>query len=426
MTVDIRDLFTIRSSVDYTKAWQFANRLELLDDCLKTLAVPNSQLLIYGESGVGKSSLGRQLFGLLNHRSDLFTYRNYKPLYTIDPHTCIWFNCHELIETDSDLILSLLRDESKDSIKARLEELSDGNETLKQVKDSFSAKFGGFGYSHEVARTTETIDIPELEASHQGLQLFHDFKNIIHHLTEASGFPLVIFLDEFHQVGTTDDFARIIKNLREVKFVFIGTSETFAELLQPHRQIARLVTNSYKEVPGILEEDVRQFFRTVEENSQNEYRFDDEFLDFVVEYSDGYPWLMQQFGYFSLEHFLDQNRGIDHQVTLTRDDLFPVIPKIAEVVAMANQQRLLRLDTIQANVIRQLAETPVATLTNEDLRTKLPSGSVGYFDSAVDDLLEQNVLRSVAGRLLFVEPMERALVKALIATGQFASRYETK
>src|ERR1700753_5118 len=97
-TTDPRDLFTIKGAITLEKRQQFAGREELISKCLDALAIDGSALVLFGERGVGKTSLGWQLLGPLSGNTQLIDERKIRTTFPVTGATCVWLTCNQFMQ----------------------------------------------------------------------------------------------------------------------------------------------------------------------------------------------------------------------------------------------------------------------------------------------------------------------------------------
>ncbi|MGK9167233.1 ATP-binding protein [Inquilinus limosus] len=109
MHADIQNVFTPAAAIE--DATRFAGRQEQLDGVSMALQSEGTQIVIYGNRGVGKSSLARQLAALARGDMSVFDRLTMKP-HQVPDYLVISLECDDSVNDIRALILRLLTEDT--------------------------------------------------------------------------------------------------------------------------------------------------------------------------------------------------------------------------------------------------------------------------------------------------------------------------
>ena len=224
--------FTPACEMDTPKL--FCGRENEIEKGIKALRSPNASLCIYGNRGVGKSSISKQLMliaaGLKTLIDDLGKSYLFDPDQFKMPNA--YFCCDATIKNAEDLFRKLLAD--RDSIhglykynkgvileKIKNKQTSNAKFTLK----IFEAALDG---TKEVENITAELDYVSA------------FKSVTSEIADAAGVPAVtVVIDDFELIADKVGIASIIRSTPTVKFILVGVADDYRKLISDHRSVAR-------------------------------------------------------------------------------------------------------------------------------------------------------------------------------------------
>ena len=211
---------------------RFAGRSREMKEISNALQSEGAQLVIYGQRGIGKSSLARFLINLSQSKSESINRLAEKPFKNFD-YLPIYLACDDSITSIEKLLLRLLTDEN--ALAPHL--------PFKVVDLKTTVEGGG------------KINIKILEVSGKGSQttteqaqtleadLFATFTNACKSLVKSSVVKhgLLLIVDEFDRIKDRTGIASLMKTLgpEGVTFALVGVATNIQDLIKDHVSVAR-------------------------------------------------------------------------------------------------------------------------------------------------------------------------------------------
>jgi hypothetical protein len=425
--VDPREFFTIKGAVTVDKHRQFAGREELLAKGLDSLAVDGSALVLFGERGVGKTSLGWQLLGPLSGQVQLLEERRIKTVFPVGRATCVWLTCNQFMRNAADVIYSLIEDtESQFNLKAVYPEVFKNETLVQRVTQRYKLK-------SPIAEAELAIDPKKGTASGIGASLkasapndlvaFLTLKELLAKAWEK--YPekrsLVLFLDEFDQIQDRAEIGVLLKSLNNVRFVLIGIASSREKLIGHHGSIGRKLSFSAYEVPLLGLKDIDWFFDSVEQSSGRFLRFSPIFREIVAKKSSGFPWLIQQLGFYSVISAISPESagGVQSQIMITEESYRAIIKDFLETQIGDVGFNLVNLTETQRRVLEALAGTAKGRSSEAMLIERLPSSLRQFYDQAIEKLKEADIIYEQSSEVRIKDPLTKILIDLAREEGLF-------
>ncbi len=322
-TFDPYAIFVPTKELDQDTASLFAGRHETLLAALRSFAKPGSSVAFFGNRGVGKSSLGRILMGLLDGR--------------IEPHdvglnsdqmlthrACVRIAWTSGIQTLEHLLYQLFNPNLKDGLSFA--------QQFKSIAETYRSEF-------------DRIDLRQLTAEGASSDgklgpnqvLVHDMFNAIEDAYFASAEflntdgknGLVIVIDEMDRAMARHQsmgLGTLIKNSR-FQFLTIGIGAAITDILDDHLSAERQFSGGQFEIEPFTKAEVRDLFTKASEKADKQgvtIRFAGAFCDLVAEDFSGYPAQIQSFGLDLALHF-QQRLEAGIVVKIKADDYVPLL-----------------------------------------------------------------------------------------------------
>lgn len=270
-----------------------------------------SHLILIGERGIGKTSL-------------VLLAQNFA-----NGHLKLEHKDHNFLTVQVNLNSKMSLVDLAVSLKNKLKrEINKINPEIKLIKTcwAFISKFevGGVRYQDGAKAPSEANQIVE--------EFTYSLIDTVKHITQDSlaaeiGFSkkkdgLVILIDEADSANPDLDLGTFLKNLTEmlvaegcnnILFILAGLPTLHDVLKKSHESSLRLfqehhLTPLSKDEVGQL---VRQGLQESSEKSKVKITIDDDALDLIYAYSEGYPHFVQQIGYSAFE--MDEDNNIDKE-----------------------------------------------------------------------------------------------------------------
>jgi Cdc6-like AAA superfamily ATPase len=291
--VDIQNVFTPALAIE--DAARFAGRQDQLDAVSMALQSEGTQIVIYGNRGVGKSSLARQLAGLARGDITVIDRLTSRPHSTPD-FLVVSCECDDSLADVRALILRLLTEDTALApwIPFRVEKKTVGGEIgggLNVKIISLSAK----------GNSAETLVKDEYE-----LDLYAAFSNAVNHIIESgvARNGVLFIIDEIDRIKNREELASFVRSRGadpRVKFALVGVGTTPQELILNHESIARQLSDGCIEMPPMSAEELREIFVNAHEVlRQDHIAFSEGAQDWVIHIARGHPYYVHLLGKHAL------------------------------------------------------------------------------------------------------------------------------
>lgn len=317
--VTLRDVFTPAQPV--TERSKFAGRLSVLARLIEILEDQRSHVVIYGERGIGKTSLVHIL-------SDIARESRYVVVYA----SCGAFSTFE------DIFRAVLRDIPQ--LYLRDIDLTALGEQQGSLSDRLSDGF--------------------------------DARQLGELLAQVTGTRVIIVLDEYDR-AESDQFrlsvAELIKNLSDrasrVQLVLAGVASNLQQLIGYIPSIRRNIIGL--PMPRLSSEEVRALIRIGEKSAGVD--FDEDAVKSIESLSNGSPYLVRLVSHHSSMIALD-----DERMSIQLRDVHTALNKVVEEAASRIDPRLVaavepylqRVDRTMIHAAARAASTPDGWFTPDD------------------------------------------------------------
>lgn len=267
---------------------RFAGRQRELDEVAAGLAIPGGHMMIYGNRGIGKSSLAHQMMLMAQGHASVIERLTHKPFEDFD-FVPVYIQCDDSIGSIEELIARLLTTSEglADWLPFKVTRInSEGSSSLSlkitEIGGSAAAK-------SNVEEVRESVS-PDVYAIFQNC-----LKSLLDSRIAQSG--ILIVVDEFDRVKDKSGLASLMKSLNyKVKFALVGVSTNVTELIGDHESVARQLTGGCVRVEPMTNEEIYDLFDRAEASLLGEVKFPVETRDYISSLAKGHPFLVQMLG----------------------------------------------------------------------------------------------------------------------------------
>ncbi|WP_239806809.1 AAA family ATPase [Croceicoccus hydrothermalis] len=347
MPVDIMNVFTPALAIGDPA--RFAGRQEQLDAVSIALQSEGTQIVIYGNRGVGKSSLARQLAAIAQGDQTVIDRLNFKPPTTPD-YLVINIECDDSVLDLRALILRLLTDDDALApwIPFKVEKTTAGSELGASLNVKVLAISGKLTNS----------DTLEREAVEQ--DLYSTFGNAIAHILSTGVVSGILFIiDEVDRIRNRDDLPSVVRARGadpRVKFALVGVGTTPQELIAGHESIVRQISDGCVEMPPMSAVELRAIFDNAHQALiEEDIAFGDDAQDWIIEIAKGHPYYVHLLG----KHCLIRAVSIGERLiteALARDVLAEIANKGTAKVQEAAYLKAIGHSFVREFVLKAFAE----------------------------------------------------------------------
>ncbi len=272
----------------------FAGRRNLVKSLADSLQIDGSCPIIFGERGVGKSSLAVQamrigtgdveLLNILGLESHALSERAmFQPF---------WIPCNEQMKNSNDIVRKIVRN------IYRLIENPNSITTTTKIKLNFKV------FEEE----TTTVVAPNEPIG--AIDVEEDFLSAITKAEQKGIARFLFILDEFDRVESSTGIANFVKNnsSESIKFIFVGIADNISQLLSDHSSLERQLFPV--NVPGMIKDELMEITSKVEAylgDNNIDISFADSAKKKLALLAGGFPWFVHVIGQDTLINAFDKN-----------------------------------------------------------------------------------------------------------------------
>lgn len=285
----------------------FAGRSDVVKTILGSLELSGQIPVIYGERGVGKTSVAWRTFEILQSKDINDEAREIASSFDLDDNYIpLWVECGDWFAGIESALLALLIPRGLRQAVTIADLFPDlmSEESKLKAKASFEFNLALFKANMELSGSDKGSAITKAYEE----SLVHAFSSPIELFSQVCGklvetYPnstVVIFIDEFDRLPDKALVGSILKTLTSVRFVIIGVAKTAKELIGSHESVARKLDEIL--VPPFQLDETQQVFDNAvavasEIPGAKQLWFSPEFVHRVFHDTGGYPNLVQKIGY---------------------------------------------------------------------------------------------------------------------------------
>ncbi|UIN34877.1 ATP-binding protein [Methylobacterium oryzae] len=290
--MDILNVFTPALAIGDPS--RFAGRQSQLDAVSIALLSQGTQIVIYGNRGVGKSSLAAQLASLAQGDTGVIDKLTLKPDVAPD-FLVVSIECDDSVTDVRALILRLLTDDTALApwIPYKVEKTTAGSEVGGGLNVKIFSLSGKLNNSDTLSRESVEQD------------LYATFGNAINHILSSGVVSGILFIiDEVDRIKNRDDLPSIIRARGadpRVKFALVGVGTTPQELIAGHESIVRQISDGCVEMPPMSNEELGVIFENAHVVLEKVgISFSSEARDWIIQIAKGHPYYVHLLGKHSL------------------------------------------------------------------------------------------------------------------------------
>lgn len=341
-TLKADHLFRPTSAIRSDFSYLFSGRGDLIRQVLSSIELDGQVPIIYGDRGIGKSSLAWRVYDILSVIG-LPSEEEISQEFDLDEnYICFWIECEERFESIETALLGLLAPKGMKQAVTVSDLFPDLAKSLLgiKIKTTFEASISFFKAKAELeGKSNASLLQDALKQVVEGrlddpIELFGQTMAEVKKLRPDS--TIVVFLDELDRLGDKRRIGDLIKHMTGIRFVFVGVAETGKGLIGDHASVARKIDEVH--VPPLEEAETAGMYANASRYVESldlgtQLEFTDKFVTIAHEDSGGYPYLSQRFGYHAV------NEGRYNRALLTKNVKIDVDDYKAAVKAMFGRRR---------------------------------------------------------------------------------------
>lgn len=288
MSLPLTDYFNIFTPDNAVRSIeQFAGRQQEIDHLADALQSNGTNIVIFGNRGVGKSSLARQLEALSTNSAPIIERLSNRPFRDFD-FLCLFLAVDDSITTIESLIIRLLRSNEALSPWIPLE--------IKESVGKLGAALtvGAPGIKLKASAKDEyTAASPQLPND-----VVSVFKNACYEVSSAAKDGVLFIIDEFDRIQDKAGFASLVKSFegQPVRFAVVGVARDIENLVVDHASISRQISGGAIKVNPMTEVEITQLFKQVHHKLEESIIFSDEAIRYISNCAKGHPYIVHLLG----------------------------------------------------------------------------------------------------------------------------------
>ena len=286
----------------------FAGRADQVKRLTDALHIPGSCPIIYGNRGLGKTSLALQAMYIAEGNNELLNTLGFEDrALDIDRQFLAFFvTCTDSTKNFSGLT-QLLINTAED---ADYTETGQKNRARRLTGRTVSRKLSLKAFE------TESIKTYEREKGRQSYKLLsraEKLQELIRILDDSYNVPVLFIVDEVDRLAGTQGLGSFIKAIpgEYAKFILVGIASNIERLLSDHRSLERSIVPVH--VPPMADEELYQIAEKADEYLAEQaagIRIDHLAKLKLVEVASGYPWFVHVLGQSALMLTAEANRNL--------------------------------------------------------------------------------------------------------------------
>lgn len=342
---------------------RFAGRAGELQSLARALESEGVQIVIYGNRGVGKSSLARLLDRMARGDQEVID-RLASPPHELFDFLTIWFSCDDSVDSIPRLLLRLLSDDAALAswVPFKVVE-AEGTGSVSGKLDVKVVSIQGTksGSIKHAAQELET-DVVSV------------FNNALDNLARsgvATG-GILIIIDEFDRIRDRSGLASLMKTLAPigVTFALVGVASTVQELITEHESVARQLSDGSIRVPPMSRGEMHEIFNRAEALLEGGQKFLPEAREWIIDVARGHPFYVHLIGKHSLLKAIERG-DTDISEEAARDALREIALKGSAPIQEATYKTAIGHSYTREFILKKFAEDENDEIHTTDLYAQI-------------------------------------------------------
>lgn len=341
---------------------RFAGRDDELMALSTALQSHGAQIVLYGQRGVGKSSLARQLVKLATNDRELIARLKQPPFEPLD-FVPVYLACDDSIKNVEMLMLRLLSDEEALAswVPFKVVEKKSSGE----IGSKFSVKVIELG-----GKKTDAITERAQEIESDIVSVFTTACRAVVK-TGVAKHGLLIIVDEFDRIKNREGLASLLKTLgpEGVTFALVGVATTVQDLVTEHESVARQLADGSVHVKPMRDEELLEIFDRAEALLEKKQTFDPAARAWIVKIARGHPFYVHLIGKHALLRAIAAGTSVITE-DLAKEALSEIALKGSAPIQEATYKTAIGHSYTREVILKRFAEHP----ENEIHTTELYAG----------------------------------------------------
>ncbi len=438
-------LFQTRAAIRVSKQNVFIGQMDHIIKILDGISEEGSAISIIGERGIGKTSLGWQILEVIRGNKELLNSNKITLPFNIKEYYCAWIECTKSMSNINDLLISLLSEPriidketglKEETLVTLFKQIIEESEAEKLLGDILGEedltllrkyRLDSNYIDNELAVSELDLSVGEaLKKQKAVIELFYE---IVTKIAQKEDKELVIFIDEFDRLENKEGIGDLIKTINHAKFVIIGVAEDIKQIIDDHESIERKFIGNVTNLDRFKENDIVFFLSRISRLSQKiglKISYSEEFIKKIVEYCDGFPYMVQLLCLRSFkEHWKNNFENIEKEAVLNEEDFKSALSIFVDEKT-DTKKRNKNLSNSLNNVVKKaivkyMAENRLGgwIKVKEIMDALTRKNKPRQFESNLKELDKDGIIRYSFNRVRFYDSVYRAICKNKIENNEF-------
>lgn len=338
---------------------RFAGRTELLDGLSGALQADGAQIVLYGQRGIGKSSLARVLGQMATNDKEAISRLTVAPHVNFD-YLPVHITCDDSIDCIDKLLLRLLTDAGAlaDWIPFKVVERKSGGEAGGKVGIKIVELSGK-------ATGSITERAVEVEADLQ-TTFINACRAIVSSGISAHG--LLIIIDEFDRIADKKGIASLLKAMgpERVTFAMVGVASDINELIADHESVTRQLADGNIRVTPMDRNDLAEIISRAMTALDDKYSFELAAIEWITSIAKGHPFYVHLVGKHALLRTIHAGQTVVTEA-IAREALADIAMKESAPVQEATYKRAVGHSYVRERILKGFASRDEEEIYTTDL-----------------------------------------------------------
>ncbi|MFA8394796.1 AAA family ATPase [Burkholderia ubonensis] len=353
---------------------RFAGRQATLDALSNALQSEGAQIVLYGQRGIGKSSLSRVLAQIATDDQNAIARLSEPPHKHFD-YLTVSITCDDTITNVEKLLLRILTDQNglAEWIPFKVIEKKTGG----NIGGELNVKIIKLSGKSEDSITERQVEVESDVTS----TFVNACKNVVSSNIATDG--LLLIIDEFDRIKNKTGVASILKSLgpEKVTFAFVGVASDINELIADHESVVRQLSDGAIPVPPMDKDELTEIITRAMASLDNKYSFDESATNWITRIARGHPFYVHLIGKHALLKAISQKADI-----VTEDIAKDALAEIAFKGSAPVQENLYKKSVghsyVREHILKKFANVTADEIYTTDLYGEI-SREIGIDPSAI-------------------------------------------
>lgn len=360
---DISPINVFTPAQEVKEIERFAGRDDELLALSTALQSHGAQIVLYGQRGVGKSSLARQLAKLATNDKELISRLKQPPFEPLD-FVPVYLACDDSIKNIEMLMLRLLSDEEALApwVPFKVVEKKSSGE----IGSKFSVKVIELG-----GKKTDAITERAQEVEADIVSVFTSACRAVVK-TGVAKHGLLIIVDEFDRIKNREGLASLLKTLgpEGVTFALVGVATTVQDLVTEHESVARQLADGSVHVKPMRDEELSEIFDRAENLLDKKQTFDPTARNWIIKIARGHPFYVHLVGKHALLRAIAAGKSVITE-EIAKEALSEIALKGSAPIQEATYKTAIGHSYTREVILKRFAERPESEIHTTELYAEI-------------------------------------------------------